>query len=580
MRELRNQIGGPAGITLKGWAYLFPWSIWLTLGFAPTRVGDVPYDWFIIGIIAHVNTGIVLLIGKFLFLQNLQRPRFLVTILIYLVAAVARGATTGYLWFSFGAVANPDYALRIGINLIVLPLWFGLVAVIVNAGMQHKNRVAELLAQRSELRIAIAGYNQQISHYRSQVIELVQSAIHNALAPINQAKDASKLLISASEKVIRPLSHKLSLAQLQLNLETPATMNPKEAITTPNQILTNMRTTAAFPIGFLPYLFMLTALPSFVAVSGIPITALSFFIIAVSVIGGFSFADKVTVAIRQKYLVLGWLVVIAVWLLVALVVGIGIHQLVSEFPKLSSAGYSAVSLIFVGTVLSSLLKATSLEWQRVEREIQAGLVAREWEAKRAQALLNAEQENLSALIHSGIQGVLVAAALKLQLHEDQTSALPEFVQQIEETCQQLLINEGSVFPIKESLESIAAVWQGVAEIELDIAEAIYDACSMNAALTTALLTLIRESLSNAVRHGRANQIKVSGEITAEEVVITVKDNGRLKKSHNNSGYGAKLYNKLSTSWQLTKTGDRLTTLKLHIPLKPTQLAESNFNSAS
>ena len=252
----------------------------------------------------------------------------------------------------------------------------------------------------------------------------------------------------------------------------------------------------------------------------------------------------------------------------------------SEFPKLSSAGYSAVSLIFVGTVLSSLLKATSLEWQRVEREVQAGLVAREWEAKRAQALLNAEQENLSALIHSGIQGVLVAAALKLQLHEDQTSTLPEFVQQIEETCQQLLINEGSVFPIKESLESIAAVWQGVAEIELDITEAIYDACSMNAALTTALLTLIRESLSNAVRHGRANQIKVSGEITAEEVVITVKDNGRLKKSHNNSGYGAKLYNKLSTSWQLTKTGDRLTTLKLHIPLKPTQLAESNFNSAS
>lgn len=243
----------------------------------------------------------------------------------------------------------------------MVPLWLGLVAVIVSARTEHKSRVDELLSQKHQLIQATASYNQQIAQYRQQVIELVRAAVKKALAPLHDSQDASKLLIEVSEQVIRPLSHDLAITELEIQTNQDSSIKAAGRNTAPGQILNNMRTEAAFPVGFLPYLFMLTALPSFLAVAGLVSTAVTFALIAVFIIGGFPLLDKITHKYRTNLFWFGWVLVIASWVFVSLAVGYGVHLLMHDVPKLAAAGYSSVVIIFVGTLLSSILKATLIE---------------------------------------------------------------------------------------------------------------------------------------------------------------------------------------------------------------------------
>lgn len=567
MKEFKHRIGGPAGITVRGWLYLFPWSIWLALGFAPNRAGDFPLTWLVIGILAHLNTGLALLIGKRLFLPTVfNKPRFFTTLGIYAFAGVVRGLSTGYLSLEFNSAPTADYLLRIGICLIVVPLWLGLVAVIVSAGNEHKNRVQELLTQKQTLMRSISSYNQQIAQYRSQVIELVRNAVNAALAPLQYSKDASKELMDSCEQVIRPLSHDLAITELEIKSEPELTSNLTVQTAAPSQILSHMRTDAAFPVGFLPYLFMLTAAPSFLAVAGLVSTATTFLIIAVFVIGGFPIANKLTSEIRERSLLFGWVVVVISWLLVSLGIGVGVHLILHDVPKLAAAGYSSFVIVFVGTVLSSILKATFLERERIEQEISTALLSRKLEADRARALLNAEQESLAAAVHSGVQGTLVAAALKLKDQPYSEAGIAEFIAKIDATCKQIVTSDHRNIDLRESLTAITAVWEGVAEIELNIAEDIYQLTEQSPVLANSILILIRESLSNSVRHGRASQIWITATHNGELIEFIIIDNGQLKVSKDETGFGSKTYAKLTTYWSLTRTADNLTKLELHIPV--------------
>lgn len=110
----------------------------------------------------------------------------------------------------------------------------------------------------------------------------------------------------------------------------------------------------------------------------------------------------------------------------------------------------------------------------------------------------------------------------------------------------------------------------MAEIEIDIAEQIYQKCEEDPALANSILVLIRESLSNAVRHGRASQIWITGTVNNQIIEIQVKDDGQLKPERTETGLGSKIYAKLTTSWELTRSSDDLTVLSLQIPMATKQ----------
>jgi nitrate/nitrite-specific signal transduction histidine kinase len=76
------------------------------------------------------------------------------------------------------------------------------------------------------------------------------------------------------------------------------------------------------------------------------------------------------------------------------------------------------------------------------------------------------------------------------------------------------------------LDEIAAVWRNVAGIEMSLDSSALARLDRDAVAAEQIVEVVREAISNAVRHGRANLIAV--EVTATnpaDIEVVVDDNG-------------------------------------------------------
>ena len=107
------RMGGPNGITFRAWILISPVSIiftWVVLpeGYAPTAN---MWNGFLVGLLAHIVTGLVLLLGKYTVLRNVaKKPRPATSLVVFALAGAARGWSVAYLLEIFAVTEKADYA--------------------------------------------------------------------------------------------------------------------------------------------------------------------------------------------------------------------------------------------------------------------------------------------------------------------------------------------------------------------------------------------------------------------------------------------------------------------------------------
>jgi anti-sigma regulatory factor (Ser/Thr protein kinase) len=62
--------------------------------------------------------------------------------------------------------------------------------------------------------------------------------------------------------------------------------------------------------------------------------------------------------------------------------------------------------------------------------------------------------------------------------------------------------------------------------------------------------IIEESVVNAVRHGQATQIRVALEVLADQITISISNNGSLIESNSETGLGSLLFNTFTSEWSI------------------------------
>lgn len=109
------------------------------------------------------------------------------------------------------------------------------------------------------------------------------------------------------------------------------------------------------------------------------------------------------------------------------------------------------------------------------------------------------------------------------------------------------------------LQKIVEAWKGIAEISINIPERklIGDTCFRNS------VSLIEEAITNAVRHGKANNINVSGVIVNQSFIISIIYPG-IPFQRGSGGLGSKLMNSFSEDWQVQYNGS-INTLTISVP---------------
>jgi signal transduction histidine kinase len=180
------------------------------------------------------------------------------------------------------------------------------------------------------------------------------------------------------------------------------------------------------------------------------------------------------------------------------------------------------------------------------------------EVAGANAALWAQRRHLARVLHGPIQSALHAATLRLALSLKENlpleTALTHAKEAIERALQALDLTQDAALPhtvnLAEGITRITGLWDGVAHIELETAGQVSDDLAADPVLTEALLQILTEACSNAVRHGHATHIAVQIGKDGADIRMVVTDNGRPTKP-GEAGQGTALLDEIALDWDRT-----------------------------
>jgi len=117
-------------------------------------------------------------------------------------------------------------------------------------------------------------------------------------------------------------------------------------------------------------------------------------------------------------------------------------------------------------------------------------------------------------------------------------------------------------PLEEEIATHCALWEPL----IDISHSVdYQGSVLTARVQSALGDVIEEAISNAVRHGGATAVTITGaRLESDQLTLAIRDNG-VGITPASRGFGSEVFDRLAgDNWSLAREGDE-TVLLLTFP---------------
>jgi signal transduction histidine kinase len=451
-------------------------------------------------------------------------------------------------------------------------------AVFATVLLENRNQTRELSRARGDLEFLQENVNSKIAQSQSRITESVSSIINPVLTEISKdieklswdpsanKEEAAKKLESASMELVRPLGHKLfnpgledaenSLKKIdQLRQKIPLLMLLNRKIRL--SVVFNPALVSVLIIGFFGSSFFFVAgLPGFLigclattAVSGLVLeilrrTSRNTYLRApaVSFIGitsGFS--------------------VSLLYVLIPMVTNLKI-----DFSYLLFVAFGA-TLVLVLTPIFTLLYDT-LQFALAERD--KSNLARATLVARSRQEVWQKQKQIAKIVHGSVQSRLNAARIKLrQASELSPELLASVVQDLDLAKQDLEPpNQETSYGLERQLDELAEFWKGVCEVEINIFTSSAVALAKDSSATQAVVEVVSDGISNAVKHANAKTTKVEVSTGEGSSVIVRVSNPANEIHKQRSGLGTMVLNQLAIYWSLENALGQ-TTLEAKLALR-------------
>jgi signal transduction histidine kinase len=168
------------------------------------------------------------------------------------------------------------------------------------------------------------------------------------------------------------------------------------------------------------------------------------------------------------------------------------------------------------------------------------------------------QRQLGRLLHGGVQARLQSAALRLS-RSDELSG--ETLQQViadldhaKSLLQRMEQTDGQA--LGAQLDDVIDFWDGVCDVDIVMSREFDETVSRDAVAAQCAIEVIREAISNAVKHGSAHSATVELSLTDnQEIDVRVSHSDQTDSALllSNSGLGSHIYDELTNSWELSKS---------------------------
>jgi two-component sensor histidine kinase len=174
------------------------------------------------------------------------------------------------------------------------------------------------------------------------------------------------------------------------------------------------------------------------------------------------------------------------------------------------------------------------------------------------------------VVHGTVQSALTAALTRLQsAPEPEQYVLNRVAEDIERATNALTSNPARDIDLPDSLNQLRATWRGICDIRTNITDRASRALQKNNDACQCVNEIIKEAVSNAVRHGEAKVVNIDIERHDDfNLEITVSNDGIPLIAQNQLGVGSRLIEELTTDWSITSSkASGLTVFKANLPLQ-------------
>lgn len=183
-------------------------------------------------------------------------------------------------------------------------------------------------------------------------------------------------------------------------------------------------------------------------------------------------------------------------------------------------------------------------------------VAEQFEKERAlfqQRIWNARR-NWSYIVHGTIQSCLNAAMMRANSPKLTRNLKAEIDSDLQRALLALNNLPKPNADLKAEFSDLKETWRGLATLEFEISKNADRSLKQNGDLRFSVNEIVKEAVSNAIRHGSCTKVAVKIDCRDGLLQIRVRNKAESKISQSPKSLGSKMLDELAYSWSLTQNG--------------------------
>lgn len=507
--------------------------------------------------------GIVILEHAFIFGIYGLAKKFIksYTATLVVISSLIIGTVRTLITSSLGILAGTDEGVAWATQLLIGALYeIAMVAVWANVNGSFRDHL-KLVRQLQQTKESILGYRENaeamVAEEQEKLIDLTQKTLLPQIHMVEEALvsggnqmsfrwSLAKELKGLINNQVRPLTE-------SLRISAKALVAPSKS--TPNQFLSLITIPKKFKIknSLFPKLTAATMALSYLAT---PLWVLDVSWVLPS---AFLILTYYTVLFGFKRLfsnapsVSAWIGVPVLFSIAIISVMPAYAAAVYFYPDTEAAVIYGLTLIWGSIiVLGSFAYLDSLDYEAKQYlkllEEQNENLAHEMALFEQQ--LWAARKNWSIIIHGTVQASLTAALTRLNAHEVDTKTIGLVKKDLDRAIAALSKPPESNIKFAPAVKELVSTWQGVCDIDVAVTPTVKSLISRDTRLTMCVNEILKEAVSNAVRHGDARQAWVSIGTPTDGVLELAVANDGLAPKGSRRGLGSGMLDELTVDWSL------------------------------
>ena len=572
LRRAYQNAAGPVALSYRVFALFAIPSFGAFLIYDATRLGGNFLLWLFLATAVYA-ANILLLLG-FKWIHSKQaitgnRPIFVA--ISYVVSGLGRGFAAWSLGGFLGLIPASELVFRLVGGAVFVSGSLITMSIFVASQLKHEAALVGLETEKAVLDELRGGIRERIKVQQETLLVTVQQALAPVIQKVKEFEAGSEPMLviaelkAAVENVVRPLSHDVGNVNFadatQIGSTAPADF--ESATQRAKRIW-----------------------PKFVSVGAMFMPGITAIVVAISTFtpisigmqkGGSALVASLTLMVfaylflkaAQQGLEAFWL---PLWLAGCAVALIYLALAALTKVVLPIAGFYASDTAIGQYYLLLLIAGTFAFMQQVVRTQRLAAEQQLKEVIENLAILNSQlrqevwlnRRRIASVLHGPVQAALYASAMRLAQADKFDKTLIDVVQRDIENAL-IKLEEGSDGEsFSEVASQIASLWAGSCDVEIDISDDAEERISANRVAETCVTEVVREAISNAVKHGEATQARIKISLEKSKLLrVVIENDGIPAKQGAKTGFGSDFLDEVAYAWSLSsKSGT--TTLKAKI----------------